>query len=204
LKNNKTKVGQEPAATTTTSAPVTPNKAGSDKKKKKRKQSEGEASAAAVKIPKLQKFDNSDTEKPGSKKSQDSKESGEDSDDSRASGASKIDRSGNEGPKDPAAPAEDEFEIAFDPALFGLPESATTDNVRASIENGKLALSNQKEQADRIALLEQRLLERATTMSSTAPVTIMSDLNQFHITTERITAEGSARRLRLSRPRGLA
>jgi hypothetical protein len=71
-----------------------------------------------------------------------------------------------------------------------LPGDATEADVRASIENGILALQEQKGQADRIALLEQRLLDRATTMPSANPVTIMSDMNQFHITTERITAEG--------------
>jgi hypothetical protein len=162
------------------------------KKRKRREKAEGEASAAAAEIPRIQKFDDSDTKKGGRKKSQDSKEeSGEDSDnDSKASERSRIDRSGNEKPKGPGAPESEQFELAFDPDWLGLPEDATEADVRTSIENGKLALQAQKGQEDRIALLEQRLLDRATAQLAAVPVTIMSDLNQFHITTERITAEG--------------
>jgi hypothetical protein len=187
---NKTKVGEEPAATTTTFTPVTPLEGESAKKRKRREKAEGEASAAAAEIPGIQKFDDSDTKKQGSKKSQDSKESGEDSDDSKASETSRIDRSGNEKPKGPGAPGGGGFELPFDPDWLGLSEDATKADVRASIENGKLALQAQKGQEDRIALLEQRLLERATAQLAAVPVTIMSDLNQFYITTERITAEG--------------
>jgi hypothetical protein len=187
----KSKAGpaEEPAATST---PVTPAEAESSKKRKRREKAEGEASAAAAEIPRIQKFDDPDTEKGGGKKSQDSKEgSGEDSDDdSKASESSRIDRSGNEKPKGTDAPEGEHFELAFDAGWLGLPEDATEAEVRVSIENGKLALQAQKGQEDRIALLEQRLLERATAQLAAVPVTIMSDLNQFHITTERITAEG--------------
>jgi hypothetical protein len=187
----KSKVGpvEEPAATST---PITPGENESSKKRKRREKAEGEASAAAAEIPRIQKFDDSDTEKGGRKKSQDSKEeSGEGSDnDSKASERSRIDRSGNEKPKAPGAAEEEHFELAFDAGWLGLPDDATEAEVRISIENGKLALQAKQGQDDRIALLEQRLLDRATAAPAALPVTIMSDMNQFHITTERITAEG--------------
>jgi hypothetical protein len=75
-KKSKSKVGQEPAATASTSALVTPSEGESEKKKKKRKAGEEEVSAAAAEIPKLQKFDKSNTGISGSKNPRNSRSPG--------------------------------------------------------------------------------------------------------------------------------
>jgi hypothetical protein len=163
---------------------TTPVSAEKSDKKKKRKSAEG-VSAAAESIPKIQKFGNSDTEIEDEKKTQDfAKSEGSDNE--------SLETGSNQSSK---APIGDEFEIAFDPDLFGLPEDATAADVRAEIAKSKAALANQTEQTQRIAQLEASLMVAAGNPPAltTQQTTIVSDMSNYHVTIDRVNAVGFAR-----------
>ncbi|KAJ1388331.1 hypothetical protein B484DRAFT_2784, partial [Ochromonadaceae sp. CCMP2298] len=167
---------EEPAADT----PVV-----SGEKKKKRK-SGGEASAAAESIPKISKFVSTNEEVSTSPKSQDSSES----ESGTFSDAEEVEKPAK---KTKLADGEGYVEADFDATEFGLSRHATRGDLKDLVARGGV-------QYDQI--VEQLRLSRLANSNpapapAVAPVSqqtmIVSDMSNFHITVERVTADGFKR-----------
>ncbi|KAJ1395386.1 hypothetical protein B484DRAFT_472562 [Ochromonadaceae sp. CCMP2298] len=161
-------------------APASGTPVVSAEKLKKRK-SEGEASAAASATPTILKFDTSNIGISASPKSEDSKsqESGEEEEESSgvSSGEESVANS-NDKPKI----ADDENGTDFDGTVFGLSRHATKGNLQDLLARSGPQYDNLVEQL--------RLSQNANQTAQNQKNFIVSDMSNYHITNERVNADG--------------
>jgi hypothetical protein len=134
----------------------------------------------------------------------------DDSDDSDGSALVQC-KEGHEGPKEPAEPAkkpllkdgEGYAESDFDATVFGMPVHATTEDVHEAVLAGRVALQEHDRLRDELQASKAKLQAAREKIASNIasveasnivrPLTIVADMNSYHITTDRMNSEGFKR-----------